>query len=482
MRAVLFTWPFALLLPFAFVTANRLQPERPLPKWALNRSIAVSDFGPMSAVVNKSGPARNATLELLGYFDAVGEAMRKKVADYDYARNALSSICDYHDNAAPAAITQYMRRLQLGQWKSNCITELRLGNVENLWAHIATLQDTLEGQGRQLVEQTGLESSWRKGTFTHYAFNFSSAFQTCEIRHVAAFRVRGTWAVLGSLTSHPTNSRRTSRGRYYLEEYLTNINNSVGNLQLSVYDSAHVHVKATTIQSTWGGRPPLSLFSEMQRYEKNPSIAAAMSTGAKLLALAEDSTTPANVAIRVLPCSFGFIPTELIFNVNRMMHLYILGTDIIACLPLAIKGIRMLRLSGTTFGESSTLVYGLDSKLDLGVAEVWVAKCSTRLKLFRFGAALLTVALIAMMASVALELYCRERRQKKNSWARKQRCTECNYFAMRTASSSGDQTQDLLSIGILSTRLRRRRTVDLEEEIGVFGPGHDHIEQGKDDV
>ncbi len=319
---------------------------------------------------------------------------------------------------------------------------------------------------------------------THYAFNFSSAFQTRAIRHAAAFRVEGIWAAFGSLTSHPTNSQRTSRGSYYLEEYLTNKNGSVGNLELSVSNSTQVRVSATTTQSIWGGRPLLSLFSEMQRYEKNPAIAASMSTGAKSLALAEVWTTPANVAITALPCPLALIPAALIFNVNWILHLRILGTDIITRLPLAIKGIRMLRLSSTTIAESSMLVYGLDSKLDLGVAEVWVAKCSTKLKLFRFGAALLSVALVAMMASVALEIYCHARLQTKNSWLRKQQCMECNYCAMRTASSSGDQTQDLLSTAILSTRLRRRRTVYLgvEEEIGVFRPDHDQIQEAEDDI
>ncbi len=459
---------FGVFLFFCFVTASHLRPAHPLREWALSRTVAVSNSGPMSAVVNINGTARNATLELVRYFNKVGVEMKKEVAKYNYAYNGLRSICNYYDNFASKTITSYMRTRQLGEWQSDCITELRLGNVENLWNNIAKMQDTLESGGRPLVEQTGLGTLWNQGPFTHYAFRFSSALQTCEIRHVAALRVRGKWAVLGALTSHPIHSLRSRLSRYYLEEYLTNDHGSVGNLRLYVNNSAQVRVNATTIQATWGGRPPLSLFSEMRRYEKNPAIAVAKSTGARFLALADDSTTLANVAITVLPCSLTLIPSALFFNLDTTIHLYFLATDSIACLPLAIKGIEMVRLSGKTIAESSTLVYGLDSKLDLGVAEVWVAKCATKLKLFRFGAALLTVALVAMMVGIALEIYCRVRQQKKNSSAAKPQCTECNYFTVRTASSSGDQMQDFLSVGILSTRLRRGRPVDLEDEIGTF--------------
>ncbi len=482
MRASLLIYIFGLALSLAFVTARHSQPARPLPPWALNRSIAVSNFGPMSAVVNKNSTARHATLELLGYFDSVGDAMSKKVADYDHAHNALSSICNHHDNVAPGRIAVLMRMLQLGQWKSNCITELRLGNEENLWNYIATLQDTLEGQGRQLVEQTGLGTRWSQGPLNHYAFHFSSAFQTCEIRHVAAFRVRGMWAILGSLTSHPTEIRREDRGRYYLEEYLTNKNGSVGNLQLYVNNSAQVRVNATTIQSTWGGMPSASLFLDMLRLENNPAIAAAMSTGANFLAAAEDGMTAANISILVLPCFCALIPIALFLDVNWILHLYFLAADIMACLPLAFEGIELVALSATTIIESSTLVYGLDSSQDLGVAEAWVAKCSPTLKLFSFGAALLTVAFVAMTVGVVLEIYFRARLQKKDSWPGKRECIKCNYFAMRTASSSEDQEQDLLSVGILSTRLRRHRTVDLEKEFGIFRPDNDSIQPARDEV
>ncbi len=489
-----------LILSFALIAAGHVEPTLPYQEWALNRTIAASNEGPMAAVVNRNATARNATLELVRYFDTVGAAMKEEVANANYARTALRSICNASNHVASTAITFRMRTLQLGRWQSDCITELRLQNVENLWQNIATMQDTLEGSGRRLVEQTGVGARWTGGPFTHYAFNYSSALQTCEIRHVAAFRARGVWAVLGSLTSHPTNRRRIDRGRHYLEEYLTNKNGSVGNLQLAVNNSDLVRVNATTTQSTWGGVPAASIFLEVIKLENNPAIEAAMRTGSRFLEQAEDSKTAANIAIMILSCSLALVPIALFADVGTITALvYTIVTDIVSCLPLAIKGIELIQLSATTIAESSTLVYGLDSELDLGVAEVWVAKCTTRMMLRRLGIGFLAVALATMVVGLVLEIYCRARlkgmKQEyelfrtaeknvalKNLWAREQRCPECNCYAVAMTSCTGDQKKDLLNDGILSTRLRKRRTLDLEEEIVLSHHDDDSIQPTRDSV
>lgn len=480
--------------------ADQLRSWNGYPSWALNRSVAASSAAPMLRVLKSDAEGKRAATALLGHFTLVQRTMRNLTTESDYAFNGLRTLCNASSKQAVVALNVRMRTIGLGEWSSLCITDLHVGDMEALWTDIesfvgaltrggasilAAVRDTVEERRRPEIElSTGVP--WLQW-YPHHNFTHDGNLQVCKLRHMVAFFGRNQWTLLGSLTSDNPNKRLEDFGRQYIEEYITSKGaDGIGSFLINVNDTQLMRRNATTSLSTWGGQPASSIFLEVTDLADNPAISGAMAEGSRWLEQAEDSLAAANISIMVLSLALALVPLALFADVGPILALlYTLVTDVVSCLPLAIKGIELITLSRTRHDATRTRVYGLDSAGgvrpgDLAVAELWVARCFTKMELHAIGVVFLCVAIIAAIVGVILEIYFRYRlrylksmehvhevarsnAELRTMWASASPCPHCNHaYAMpltNPARLNGQRNGEstLGNSGVLAYRFRRRR-------------------------
>lgn len=153
---------------------------------------------------------------------------------------------------------------------------------------------------------------------------------------------------------------------------------------MSVNNTENVREPTTTTESSWGTTPSASILLAVWRPDDTPAVKAAIESSSKCLEVAEDSLSAANMFIKMLSLGLALIPVAVFADVGHILTLvYTLATDTISCLPLLIKGIELVHLSDAKHTAIRTRVYGMDAGPDdKAVAELYVAKCSSRNHLY----------------------------------------------------------------------------------------------------
>lgn len=125
-----------------------------------------------------------------------------------------------------------------------------------------------------------------------------------------------------------------------------------------------------------------------------------------------DSDTASNIAILLLPVGLALLPLSLFQDVGTgVTLLYVLFTDIISVLPVAIKGVELIELAAHEHNARTAYVYG-SYKSQVVATEMWVSSCKLKDFVRIRGIALLTVAFTSMIVGLILEFVVRHRLEK----------------------------------------------------------------------
>lgn len=261
-----------------------------------------------------------------------------------------------------------------------------------------------------------LLANWDNPT-TNYNYPWERSNKFCTLNVVGFVRVGSTWYNDLTLTNARLLSALPLFKRQYLQEYIyvdpQGENTHAVKEILPKYVSDDVHgprIRNTTtiLYRLRGDAKPASFYSIYP--EDNPALISAMDDIELFVQQATDAVTPSNIAILFLPVALNLIPISLISRVSDWkMLLYMLMSDILTVIPLAIKGIeliviarqrhksvavRMLSSVNGTLGESAA-------------AELWGAECRAKDNVLPSGIVFLTLALIFMIAGVAAEFWAR---------------------------------------------------------------------------
>ncbi len=110
----------------------------------------------------------------------------------------------------------------------------------------------------------------------------------------------------------------------------------------------------------------------------------------------------------LLPAVLTLVPIGLFQDVSLSSTLvYILVTDIVSVLPVAIKGTELLWYGSKKHYATVSYLYGAETAKDIATAETWVASCGMKEFVQEKGIGLLTTALCAMIVGIVLEFVIR---------------------------------------------------------------------------
>lgn len=401
------------------------------------------------------------------------EHMNRINAKLDKLKNQLQpygfcsddKVCNRRQLKAETAVRTKLFDLGL-PLTTNCITEvdLKLSDSEErkLWADKLSFIDASKLAGLNAVRVLK-RTNWNNRAFPHAHFGYNDHIDSCELLHNVGFRINGVWSVMSSLSQFPMSSSRRDRDREYQVEYLTLSDKGiVGNILITLpksqTDSTPVNTTTTTYEN-WSGTPASSIFRASAPLSENPAIAAALQEKSEWREQVEDSRTVSNISIMVLSCLFTLIPLASFADVSLLaLTIYTIATDIIACVPLAIKGCELL-LANRIHRKTVIWAYGdvLGSRNRSLVVESWSAECAVNEDVRILGVGLLVFALIMMILGLTFELLARNRLRRRKSNDNTERLLEHNLQNVRSWTSE-TPCQLCPCYGQVSKRITERYT------------------------
>lgn len=320
----------------------------------------------------------------------------------------------------------------------NCISDISdvhvrnenpIYNVDQLWN---AFNRRAEGY-RKVVSDVGdatISNFSRSSDIKSFLIYDEKQDVTCTMHIVVGYRLN-----LGDTFRLAFNMQNFPRGEFYpvgtrqsLIEYAAVENGKLGNnyrmrlplVELKNGEREWRNDSTTLIRAVRFGPLRKAAFTSMS-FPNNPSIMGALSKADLFLQQAANTLLPSSIAILFFPLGLNLVPLSLFSYVSTLQMLfYILMTDVLTVLPLAIKGVELINIHRTKY---RAVVVRMTSDYDLNGrppqvvgSESWATQCETKGNLGRVGIAFLTIALATLVVGVAVEYsafsYVRAKRRK----------------------------------------------------------------------
>lgn len=381
-----------------------------VPAWAQNRIYSFSSRGLMSPYFSGNTTAKRYFNSLLDHFKTVDKEIAVLNRDASSGKDNMVELCTRVQAEVVESVAAKASTLGFGVFKSNCISELPASSPLAIFRTISGYGGAVAAAGKFAMQQTKL--NWTKA-YTHYMFEDKFNLFKYSVVHAVGFRIRGKWATSISKTEYPVNQFKSNPGRRYLVEYIrprpdgTVVNmffrlpkcthgqnnadprNKVcdtrppcGNGTEGINANCDARPKGPTVANSttsleeWRGIPTASFFRQLMPLSENPAVSAALRRASGLEQQALDSTTASSIAILMLTATLTLVPVAAIADVTLLVTVaYTVFTDLLACMPVAIKGIELVTLSRLTPEAAVSWVYGIKTDTDIGIAETWAAQC-----------------------------------------------------------------------------------------------------------
>lgn len=408
----------------------------PVPSWARNRIFSISSRGLMSHFFSRRPTAKRDLISLVDHFKKQERRMSVLHREAASGQSNEFKLCNRVQAEVVESVYAKTLTLGFGVFRSRCITAIPAPSP-------AALFHTISGYGRAVAEagtyamgQTGL--NWPKA-YPHYQFRYNHTLFRCSVVQAAGFRIRGEWASMASVTEYGVKMYKSDPGRRYLVEFLrppARPEGPVGNFRLRL-PSCRSGVNATDVRNRacdtrskvprtiipdtttsleeWRGIPAASIFRQVMPYSENPAVRSALGNARDWEQQALDSTSASNIAIMVLSATLTLVPLAAFEDVSLLATVvYAMFTDVLSCMPLAVKGVELIALSKRKQTAAESWIYGMETEKDIGIVETWAAECIPINSMYTAGLLFLFAALAAICIGIGLEIAVRSRLLLRN--------------------------------------------------------------------
>lgn len=375
------------------------------PEESLNRYTLASTSSPLTVATSAEAiPHFHALLRFISSTEAAVTTSIKESLDAS-SDDGLTT-CNDRDLEWRQAVTTYFGLRHWPPPDMTCVTNVYSPGetapdfpVDRVYDLVRRAGEDLARVATEVAAATG--RTWPDATRgTDFVYNVRT--QGCTHDYAAFVRLDGAWYLETRLTNEDKDRTLIEGKREYLWEY-------VRADPRRMLPPAKVYVAGsygTTVFANLSGSVPASGFGTIFPTD-NLAIAEALAAGEHANQQAIDATTTSNIAILALPLAMNLVPVAVIADVNSLgMLMYTLATDVLTCVPLAIKGVEVLSVGLRRETKVVTRITGVDDGVK--AAEVWTARCITNAELRPVGIALLVVALVFMIGGVAAEFIARE--------------------------------------------------------------------------
>ena len=136
----------------------------------------------------------------------------------EYALTERREVCNGTNTVKLTAVDVRACTMGFGPFGSKCITEVESADTMRIWRQLAVFDKSLQAESKRISEIAA--PSWT-GAHAFSLFRHDDALTRCKLRHMAACRRHGVWALFDALTMPAPSNITRDWSRFYLEEYLT---------------------------------------------------------------------------------------------------------------------------------------------------------------------------------------------------------------------------------------------------------------------
>lgn len=241
---------------------------------------------------------------------------------------------------------------------------------------------------------------------------------TCRVYQVAGLRKGDNWHIINAVTNQPVDLNVPLYQRQTVSELIhAHQNGSLSSLRFAAKNinsesgeedtdkkQKMVWNATTTINSGYGAKS-LSMFKSMF-FANAPSLLSAKDNSDLWIQQAQDALTPSSLAILILPLTLNLIPIAVIAQVRTtVLYIYLVISDILTVIPLAIKGWELMHIADQTFQDSAIRITSADdgSRAPSAVMQLWVTECRPGRYVYISGIIFITIASVFLVFGVTLE-------------------------------------------------------------------------------
>lgn len=332
-------------------------------------------------------------------------------------------------NKTLARVRGMVKNLGLGEF-DGCMSRIdyeytidHMKKAKNMHSALRRFEDGFRDMGESTVKNINTDII-PNGAFENAVmvgdlpWSVPNSYHECNIHRADAFRINGVWNFVAEITNVLSTENVPARSRYFYRElfqYNTQLNETrVQPVSIpKCQDNALTKFQnGTAWLEVWGGTTNASMFLEGD-VETNPALRSVLdSLDGKETDIVMDSDTASNIAILLLPVTLALIPLSLFQDVGTLVTVfYVIATDVMSVLPVAIKGVELLILSSHTHYARSAFVYG-SAQSEILAVEMWVSECHLKRFVTTRGIILLCVALSATVIGLVLEFAIRHQVEK----------------------------------------------------------------------
>lgn len=381
------------------------------PKWGVYHTFSAATDAPIATVVSSQPEFVGALKTILEFFKQQGNKVVQKVHEkqsaFDNPPDAACNIReDEFDGARFEAVNNSMSSYGWGVMAAPCATELKLDPKETPVDAMRTYLKVLDAVKIKVTQLANMNNWTNPSTFNR--FSYTSDTESCTLLHFAAFRKDGVWGLNTAVTNDNPTVYQEEFKRWYLNEILKISNGTITPTPLhmrKLWQGSGWEPNTTTLLAIWGGAPATSIFKDIFNAANNPAVTAAIAIGNEVREQVQDATTPSNIAILIVPLALAAIPLAIFSEVTKFSLLcYTIMTDIVSVMPLAIKGYELIQFGAKEYKATRVWVYGARDTMDLTAAESWYAECDASLWVTTVGRVYLSIAILAMILGIMLEI------------------------------------------------------------------------------
>lgn len=329
--------------------------------------------------------------------------------------------------------------------------------------------------------------NWSNDIQPALQFEYETETTVCRLNIASGFRVARKWYLLSTLTKIMNEENVAYLKRQTIAEYHHVLpNHSLDNaLQMTLNirprdgdDSPHKQEgNATTILLTGSGVRQPSHFAPMLMSDI-PAVKDAMDIIAISIQQANDALTPSSIAILILPLILNLFPSILFMHLSgsRSTLIYVMLTDVMTVIPLAIKGIELIVIGqSTAYSASGRISSPVNGTFGISAgAEIWGARCRPLDDFILIGSIFVSASILSLIVGIGLEVVCqncmarrKEREEFRIGWENQQHeaVLDSSHGLLCLAADDGDyisadnrwRVTDRKRRGVLGKRRRRQQ-------------------------
>ena len=389
-------------------------------------------------------------------FAQVTELVVKKRRDKRYREKCLNAYARIEDGSSDRYWYEVQRKWRFGAIahekriglqapKSQCFTQIEFDTPKSrsVMRRMSDLNEAFLVIGKKVAEAARKRGSltsfferqiacWKGVVSTMSAPWKTNALQ-CMVRRAAGYRRPGSGKFnLGmTVTNAPIDEPRPEKQRHYLSETWTydEASDTVRAVPLPSFvrgDLNGLRNETTTALFTWGGTVKMSFFINIPP-QQGPAMRRINEATSHLQDIIHDDITPSNVAILIFPALLALVPVSSFElpsfedKLNRFVF-YSAVTDVVATLPLFIKGVELLVLANKQHTRCTAWAVGVEGD-GVAVIEMWCADCVHPSFFQKYGAVFIVIAFLFTVLGIVLEilafLWVRQKRWHKQRFASK---------------------------------------------------------------